>query len=353
MIIDLDRFIRTREKDWKELEDLIARAQSGGLSRFSLKEADRFNFLYRSVSSDLNRLQTYSTDPDLVSHLESLVSAAFSQMYQVRHAGAGTSIWKKLFYGFPATFRKHIKLFYFSTAFTLLGVIFGGLAISFDPSSKRVLIGFDHLRQSPEQRVLHEEKKPQDDYEPGGRAVFSTWLMTHNIKVSVFAVGLGFTFGLGTLSVLFYNGVVLGAVSADYMSAGVTPFLAGWLLPHGAFEIPAILIAGQTGFLIALCLLSRTRQSRLDNLRERGPEILTLVAGLGVLLVWAGVVESFFSQTHEPVLPYSVKIGFGLLELIALFYYLFAVGRSRAIPGALGTSSIRSAGRPRKEPESP
>ena len=38
------------------------------------------------------------------------------------------------------------------------------------------------------------------------------------------------TWGVGTILLLFYNGVILGAVSLDYVQAGQTPFLLGWLL---------------------------------------------------------------------------------------------------------------------------
>ena len=38
---------------------------------------------------------------------------------------------------------------------------------------------------------------------------------------------------------------------ADYISGGQSAFLAGWLLPHGSIEIPAILLGGQAGFLVA------------------------------------------------------------------------------------------------------
>ena len=44
--------------------------------------------------------------------------------------------------------------------------------------------------------------------------------MTHNIQVTVMALALGMTFGVGTLILLFYNGVILGAVAADYIVAG-------------------------------------------------------------------------------------------------------------------------------------
>src|SRR3989338_5436523 len=97
MIIDLKRFIQSREFDWRQLEDFLDRARAGGIAHLSLKETERFNLLYRTVSSDLNRLQTFSTDPDLVSYLESLVSRAFTQMYQVRRARqerGGRRLWR-------------------------------------------------------------------------------------------------------------------------------------------------------------------------------------------------------------------------------------------------------------------
>jgi hypothetical protein len=45
------------------------------------------------------------------------------------------------------------------------------------------------------------------------------------------------------------------------------------------------------------------------------------------MLTWAGVIEAFFSQYHEPVLPYAVKIGFGTLEVLMLVLFLSRSGR--------------------------
>jgi hypothetical protein len=45
------------------------------------------------------------------------------------------------------------------------------------------------------------------------------------------------------------------------------------------------------------------------------------------MLIWAGIVEAFFSQYHEPVIPYEAKIGFGALELILLVLFLTRSGR--------------------------
>jgi hypothetical protein len=123
----------------------------------------------------------------------------------------------------------------------------------------------------------------------------------------------------------------------DYVLAGQTPFLLGWLLPHGVVEIPAVLIGGQAGFVLAGALLGRgLPESLAMRLRASAPDVVTLCFGAALMLVWAGFVEAFLSQYHEPVLPYGVKIAFGCIEFAALAWYLFRVGGDGAeIPNAI------------------
>jgi hypothetical protein len=56
---------------------------------------------------------------------------------------------------------------------------------------------------------------------------------------------------------------------------------------------------------------------------------MTLIFGVGLMLVWAGFIESFLSQYHEPVIPYSAKIAFGAVELILLFLFLAKSGAKK------------------------
>jgi uncharacterized membrane protein SpoIIM required for sporulation len=110
--------------------------------------------------------------------------------------------------------------------------------------------------------------------------------------------------------------------------AGETSFLLGWLLPHGAVEIPAILLAGQAGIVLAGALIGWGKPISLRiRLRKISNDLVTLIFGVALMLVWAGIIESFFSQYHEPVLPYHIKIAFGFFELIILALFLGRAGR--------------------------
>jgi uncharacterized membrane protein SpoIIM required for sporulation len=171
------------------------------------------------------------------------------------------------------------------------------------------------------------EENATDDRLSGRKGTFSGFLMTHNTKVSIFTLALGMTWGVGTMIMLFYNGVILGAVAADYLLAGQTKFLFGWLLPHGSFEIPAILIAGQAGLVLGSALIGwGKRTSVKSRLRQISRDLMTLIYGVGVMLVWAGLVEAFLSQYHEPVIPYWAKISFGAVELCLLALFLAKSG---------------------------
>jgi uncharacterized membrane protein SpoIIM required for sporulation len=203
-----------------------------------------------------------------------------------------------------------------------------------------ILLPADYLR-NPGERV-HQEEQGQARHLDSAQieAAFSAQLIRHNIQVALLAAALGVTFGIGTALLLFENGVLLGAVAVHYTQQGFGLFMTAWLLPHGVFEIPSILIAGQAGFYLARLLLHR-RENR--NVRESMREWLVLVAGLAMMLVWAGIMEAFFSQHHAPVLPYGFKIAVAGAELVLLTVYLLLTGRRDTAAGV--RSSIPSENR--------
>ena len=235
--------------------------------------------------------------------------------------------WKSLVLSFPRAFRRHLGAFQLAVGITLLGCAFGWFVIRQDPQAKSVLMPFAGLMESPAERVAKEESAKADRLK-GVKASFSADLMTHNIRVTMLAMAAGITWGGGTVLVLFSNGVSLGAVAADYIGGGQSTFLAAWLLPHGSAEIPAILLGGQAGFILAGALIGwGSHRSRTERFRLMASDLFAIVAGAAGLLVWAGLVEAFVSQYHQPVIPYGLKIGFGVCELVALSAFLGWAGR--------------------------
>jgi len=326
MIIDLKRFLAEERKHWTELESSLDRIERNPEHRMELTELLKFHELYERTSADLAKIETFSSEPEIRRYLEGLVARAYGEIHETREKPHRLNPWRWFFESFPQTFRRRVGPFWLSLAVTIAGCLFGGAAIAIDPEAKQVIMPFQGLQGDPAERVRKEETEKQDRL-AGHKSTFAAQLMTHNTQVAIVTMALGVTWGAGTTVSLFYNGVILGAVAVDYARAGQTRFLLGWLLPHGAVEIPSILLAGQAGFLLASALIGwGSRNTRRARLREISRDLVTIIFGAGVLLVWAGIVESFLSQYHEPVIPYALKIAFGATELVALTVFLARSG---------------------------
>jgi uncharacterized membrane protein SpoIIM required for sporulation len=334
MIIDLQRFIDEETKYWAELESVLDKLDRDPFRKMDLSGIKRFHYLYERTSSDLARVMGFSAETEIRRYLESLVGHAYAEVHELRGKSHRFSPLHWFFEVFPQTFRLHVRAFVLALGITTLGFAIGGVAISIDKEAKSVILPFSHLQVDPSKRVAYEEETgAAKDRLTGKKATFSAFLMTHNTRVSLFTFAMGFTWGIGTVILLFYNGIILGAVALDFILAGQSTFLVGWLLPHGAVEIPAIVLAGQAGFILAGALIGWERRISFKNrLRTVAPELVTLLCGLAIMLIWAGIVEAFFSQYHEPIIPYDAKIIFGVIELMALTLFFGFSGKSKKKP---------------------
>jgi len=329
MIIDLQKFITEERSYWSELQAALDRLEKKPGFRLTLAQLERFHYLYQRASADLAKITTFSAEPNTRLYLESLVGRAYGEIHETREKPHRLRPLQWFFYTFPQTFRRHIRAFWISLLAILVGAAFGGFTIIVDSGTKQILLPFSHLQGDPSERVKMEEDADADRL-AGAKTTFSSFLMTHNTKVAIFTLALGMTWGIGTIIMLFYNGIILGAVAVDYVLAGETSFLLGWLLPHGAVEIPAILLAGQAGIVLAGALIGWGKSISLRiRLRKISNDLVTLICGVAIMLVWAGIVEGFFSQYHEPVMPYYLKIAFGVFELMILTLFLGRAGKKK------------------------
>ena len=88
------------------------------------------------------------------------------------------------------------------------------------------------------------------------------------------------------------------------------------------------IVAGQAGIVLGGAVIGWGRRVPLrERLATIRADLVTLIVGVALMLVWAGIVEAFFSQYHEPVLPYWLKIVFGSAELVCLTVFLTLAGR--------------------------
>ena len=322
---DVNRFMQEQSPGWEELERLLLQIDHGGMKSLGIDGARRFSKLYRGLSSDLIRARTELVDATVIDYLNDLVGRCYAHIY----AGSGQKgkrIVAFFLEDFPRLFRAEWRPILLSTALLVGGATFGAAAAALDPAALGVVIPDQHQSTTPAERVADEEESGGLN-DGGGAAQFSAFLFTHNIKVTFLVFALGITFGVGTVAMLFYNGVPLGALAMQYHLAGKGLFFWAWILPHGIPELTVVCIAGGAGLILARGMVLPGRRQRRDAMVFEARRAARLIVGGMPLLVLAGLIEGTISQMHEPTIPYVLKLVFAGVVGMGVYAYLILAGR--------------------------
>ncbi|MCC8108489.1 MAG: stage II sporulation protein M [Planctomycetes bacterium] len=126
--------------------------------------------------------------------------------------------------------------------------------------------------------------------------VFANSLFRHNATVALMAFGLGFMFGLPTVFLLLYNGMIVGAIVRVHVDKGLGVDFVGWLSIHGVTELLAVLLASAAGLAVAQGILFPGRLPRLEGLAVKGRMAAGVAAGAVLMLFVAGIIEGGFRQ---------------------------------------------------------
>jgi uncharacterized membrane protein SpoIIM required for sporulation len=313
--MNLAAFITARRPAWKEAEALLNEAERQDITSLGHERARRLVDLYRRASADLIQARTYGAGVELVRYLETLVARGYALLYPPPPLRLRRTVGR--FFGdrFPRAVRREAKALALVTGAFLGGLVLGGVATRFDPEATRLFVPEEHQRMRPHERVEHDEKAERAGrrlLDAEGHAAFSSFLFTHNIGVSIVCFAIGIAWGLPTLLLIAYQGIIMGALAAEYFRDGVGIFFLAWILPHGVVEMTCMLLAGTAGLLLGRGVLWPRGQPRGDRIREEARAALDILGGTAALLVLAGIVEGTLSQIHEPTLPYPVKIAMAL-----------------------------------------
>jgi uncharacterized membrane protein SpoIIM required for sporulation len=317
MAESIQRFIASRKGRWERLEELlqVLEGRKGGRRPTGpdLLEAGR---LYREATADLARLQGSRLDgspPEgLEIFLNQLVARAYGRIYRSPPSGWGP-LWVFLRKAFPKVFRETAPWTLAAMGIFVAGFLYGFTAALNDESFAPLVVPSELIQKVEAGEVWFNSILAV-------RPLASSMIMTNNISVTFLAFALGITFGLGTLYLMAFNGLMGGTLAGLCHIHGLDVAFWSFVLPHGVIELTAIFIGGGGGFLLSTALLFPGDLPRREALVLRGRQAVRLALGCVPLLVIAGVVEGFFSPLPLPVwLNFSVA---GMLLALLLLYLL-------------------------------
>lgn len=325
-----DRFVAAHRNDWVRLDELVSKTQRSRLASLSDKELHELGALYRRAAADLARAQTRyagtSAGRELVRSLNDLVLRAHMQVYAA--PPEKTSGLDFLFYEFPAAFRRHWRAITVAAVLMYLPALLAYLAVLINPDLTHLFVpdsAVEQVRQRAQKKIV-QGWGANNSYEGLlASPSISSFIMTNNIRVTMMAVALGVTMGLGTGAILIQNGLMIGGLAGAATNAHVDLLFWAVILPHGIIELSSICIAGGAGLVLARALYAPGDLPRRDALRLAGTEAARLLIGVAFLLVIAGCIEGFI--TPQPMHP-LIKIAFSLLTAVGLLLYLNVRPRS-------------------------
>jgi uncharacterized membrane protein SpoIIM required for sporulation len=329
----------------QRFETLLERAEQMRVRRLSFDEVRELGTLYRLHTVELAAARERGDDPDAIRYLNALCVRAYTALF----AGAPRTParpWRAaLRDALGQTWRVQLL------AWALLG---GGMTLGLalawnDPAAVHALVpesmgystsGLDRMIASPAARseFLAAEETPI-----GAKALFGSFLFSHNTRVALLAFATGMLAGVPTVLLQLYNGLVLGAFASIFLHDPWPLSFLAWILPHGIPELTAICLCTAAGLHLGAAVAAPGRQRRPAALRAAVPSALVLVGAALPLLAVAALIEGFVRESAWGTAPRLAVAAACLLATIAV---LVATRRS-AQAGAVDTEWLREvAGRP-------
>lgn len=314
------RFREEREAEWKQLEDIIQRAEARGVGGLSDEDMEQLPGLYRQAVSSLSVARNISLDQNAVAYLESLCARAYFFVYGTRsRMGERIAQFFRRDWAAAVSAAKGPSLLAFLC-------LFGGAVLAFFLTlydsewywtfhggwdSRNPNATYAELRET-----LYETERGIVDM----LSAFAAQLFSHNSGIAIFAFALGFAFGVPTAVLLVYNGVYLGSFYAVFWHKGLGYELTGWLFIHGVTELFAVILAGAAGFMIGGAVAFPGRRSRMASMREAGEKAAMVIIGAVVMLFLAALLEGFGRQLITNDIARYVIAGTTLVFWLGYFY---------------------------------
>jgi uncharacterized membrane protein SpoIIM required for sporulation len=150
------------------------------------------------------------------------------------------------------------------------------------------------------------------------RPLMASGIITNNVRVAIACFAGGIFLGIGSLVLLGFNGLLIGATAGHFANRGLLGYLLEFILGHGLLELFAIWVAGAAGFLLGRSVVAPGNLSRSDALVLSGRVAVRMVGGAAVLLVVAGLIEGFVSAGGGDV-TFRATASVGSLAFLAAY----------------------------------
>ena len=319
-------FAARKRPRWAEFQQLAERAADHGLDSFASHELPDFAARYREVAADLARARTYGVDDATMEHLERLAAAGHNALYRDER-GTWRRIWEVLIRECPAAIRQAQGYIALACLAFMLPASAGYLLMREQPDLAVDLLPKVMIERADAGAERMAEGRRYVDVAVEDRPLMASGIISNNVRVAIACFAGGIFLGIGSLVLLGFNGLLIGATAGHFANRGLLAYLLEFILGHGLLELFAIWVAGAAGFLLGRSVVAPGDLSRGDALVLSGRTAVRMVGGAAVLLVVSGLIEGFVSVGGGDV-TFRAAASVGSLAFLAA--YLLNGGVRRA-----------------------
>lgn len=300
------KFIEQNQEKWSDFEEMLRRNH---------RDPERLNELFVQITDDLSYARTYYPNRSVRMYLNGLAQRIFHNVYRGNRFPARRF---RLFWTdeLPQVMWEARQALWLSFGIFALACMIGVVSSRINPDFARVILGDDYVEMTLRNIEGNDPMAVYKDSPPLGMSI---GIAANNLFVALRTAIFGVLASIGTVFMLLYNGIMLGAFQYFFVERGLfwESFLTIWI--HGTLEISAIIIAGAAGLVAGSGLLfpgTYTRRQAFQLSMRRG---LKIFIGLIPMFILAAFFEGFLTRFTET--PDVIRLFFILSSLAFVLWY--------------------------------
>ncbi len=309
-------FEQLHRHTWEEIERLLDNPKV-------IANSARCAECYMLLSQHLALAKQRLYDGALIERLNKLVMRLYRELYRYR-SESRFNLYAFFKRDFPLSLYQHRYFIAVALMVFVLPGLIAGLWVFFDEFAIYSVFDSAQILQveqmyDPTASKLGRERESETDI-----LMFGFYIQ-NNISVAFRCFASGLLAGVGTLVVLFSNGLHIGSIAGHLTRLDYVDTFYPFVITHGAFELTAIVFSGAAGLRLGYAILSPGRMSRLRALRQAGRDAVPMLYGIVLMLVIAAFIEAFWSSSTS--LPINVKYIVGGICWFLVLIYCFSSRR--------------------------
>ena len=276
-------FINQNKKKWAKFEQMSKQAKN---------DPDEMSRLFVEITDDLAYARTHYSKRSVRVYLNSLAQQIFHSIYKKKREPL-SRLWHFWTTDLPLEMYRSRKALLAAFLVLAIGMLIGIVSTIDDPDFLGAVIGYDYVDVT-EDNIRN--GKPMDIYGSGTEMDSFIGIAMNNLRVALLTFVLGLFFSIGSGIFLFFNGIMVGAFQWFFKVRGLlmTSFLTIWI--HGAFEIPAIVLAGAAGITMGNGLVFPKTLTRLQSLSISAKRGIKIMIGIIPIIIIAAFIEGYATR---------------------------------------------------------